>query len=154
MCRLATLLLLAARRSPGWAWVFAACMAWVLPAGAETVVVVASSSSVSTLSAEQVSDLFLGKTGRFPDGAGPVQTFDLSEGSVAREQFYRRLTGRDTAQMTAYRARMMFTGRGQPPIELARDELVRRAVAGNPLALGYLERNAVDASLRIVLVLH
>ena len=144
----------AAGRPLGRGLLVTACLALLAPAWADTVVVVSASSPVTALSAEQVSDLFLGKAGRFPDGAGPVQTYDLGEGSVARELFYRRISGRDPAQMTAYRARMMFTGRGQPPIELDHDDQVRRAVARNPLALGYLERTAVDTSLRVVLVLH
>jgi ABC-type phosphate transport system substrate-binding protein len=46
----------------------------------------------------------------------------------------------------------VFTGRGQPPAELGDSAAVRRKVADNPEAIGYIERSALDASVRQVLV--
>jgi hypothetical protein len=48
---------------------------------------------------------------------------------------------------------MVFTGRGQPPREAASDAAVRRMVADNPSMIGYIERAALDPSVRPVLVL-
>ena len=47
---------------------------------------------------------------------------------------------------------MVFTGRGQPPAELSDSAAVRRRVAEDPDAIGYIERNALDASVHAVLV--
>jgi hypothetical protein len=47
---------------------------------------------------------------------------------------------------------MVFTGRGQPPAELTDSATVRRKVADDPEAIGYIERSALDTSVRPVLV--
>jgi hypothetical protein len=46
---------------------------------------------------------------------------------------------------------VIFTGRGQPPRSVASGDLVKKLLAGNPDAIGYVERSEVDDSLRIVL---
>ena len=48
---------------------------------------------------------------------------------------------------------MVFTGRGQPPREAPDNTAVKRMVADNPAMIGYIERSALDASVRPVLVL-
>jgi hypothetical protein len=52
--------------------------------------------------------------------------------------------------MKAYWSKLVFTGRGNPPREVANVEALRRLVAGDPNAIGYLERSLVDSRLRIV----
>ncbi|WEF35088.1 hypothetical protein [Pseudoduganella chitinolytica] len=55
--------------------------------------------------------------------------------------------------MKAYWTKMIFTGRGQPPREAPNSAAVRRLVADNPGMIGYIERAALDPSVRPVLVL-
>jgi hypothetical protein len=52
--------------------------------------------------------------------------------------------------MKAYWTKMVFTGRGQPPRELATSVAVRRMVAENPAMIGYIDRSALDASVKPV----
>jgi hypothetical protein len=47
---------------------------------------------------------------------------------------------------------MVFTGRGQPPAELPDSAAVRRKVADDLGAIGYIERGALDGSVHAVLV--
>lgn len=119
-------------------------------AGADGVVAVVSAKRPATeLSAEQVADIFLGKTSRFPDGsmATPI---DQSEDSPAREKFYARFTGKSPAQVKAYWAKIIFTGRGQPPRQVAGSVEARRAIAQNPNAIGYIDASLVDDTVRVV----
>ena len=120
-------------------------------ASAELVVIVSSRNPNPVLNAEQVSAIFLGQTGRFPDGAAAV-AIDQGLGA-ARDLFYRQLTGKSPALLKAHWSKMVFTGRGQPPREAASDAAVRRMVADNPSMIGYIERTALDPSVRPVLVL-
>jgi hypothetical protein len=53
--------------------------------------------------------------------------------------------------LKAYWSKMVFTGRGQPPCEAPDSAAVRRKVAENPELIGYIERSALDASVRPVL---
>lgn len=117
-------------------------------ARADPVVVAAAASPLETLGPDDVARIFLGKTETTPAGRHVVPV-DQPEGVPVREQFYRRLTGKSAAQLRAYRARLIFTGQGQPPRQLASDALVR-FLASNPNAIGYCDRLAVPAGLRIL----
>ena len=118
----------------------------------DLVVVVSSRSPAQAMSVDQVAAIFLGQTGRFPDGTSAV-ALDQEVGSAQRDDFYRQVTGKSPALLKAHWSKMVFTGRGQPPREASGDAAVRRLVADNPSMIGYIERAALDASVRPVLVL-
>jgi len=121
-------------------------------ASAELVVVVSSRSPVGPLGADQVAAIFLGHASRFPGGAQAL-AIDQPLGAPQRDGFYRTLTGKTPALLKAHWSKMVFTGRGQPPREAGGDAAVRRLVAENPSMIGYIEREALDPSVRAVLVL-
>lgn len=133
------------------------CLLLALAAGtvaaAELVVVVSARSPVTALRAEQVADIFLAEVRRFPDG-GEAVALDLPIGSPLRDEFYLKVANRTPALMKAYWTKKIFTGRGQPPRELQNSQAVRKLVAENPTLIGYIERSALDASVRPVLVVH
>jgi ABC-type phosphate transport system substrate-binding protein len=116
---------------------------------ADVVAVVSSTSAITTLSKAQVTDIFLGKINRFPNGALAVP-IDQAEGSPAREEFYVLYAGKSSAQVTSYWAKIIFTGRGQPPKAVAGSIEVRKLLAANPQAIGYIERSTVDSSVKIL----
>jgi hypothetical protein len=118
---------------------------------AELVVIVSARNPLSVLRPEQVVDIFLAQTGRFPGGDEAV-ALDLPLGSPLRDEFYSRVAARSPALMKAYWTKMVFTGRGQPPRELATSAAVRKMVADNPSMIGYIDRSALDASVKAVLV--
>jgi ABC-type phosphate transport system substrate-binding protein len=118
----------------------------------ELVVIVSAKSQVTALRPDQVAAIFLGQAGRFPDG-GEAVALDQRLGSQERNQFYSQVTGKTPALLKAHWSKMVFTGRGQPPRELADAATVRRMVADNPSMIGYIDRSALDASVRPVLVL-
>lgn len=118
---------------------------------AELVVIVSAKNPMFALRADQVADIFLAQTGRFPGGDEAV-ALDLPVGSPLRDEFYSKVAARSPALMKAYWTKMVFTGRGQPPRELANSVAVRRLVAENPLMIGYIDRSALDASVKPVLV--
>jgi len=120
-----------------------------LAAAAELVVIVSARSPVTALRPDQVADIFLAQTGRFPGGEEAV-ALDLPVGSSLRDEFYSRYAARSPAMMKAYWTKMVFTGRGQPPRELATSIAVRRMVAENPAMIGYIDRSALDASVKPV----
>ena len=133
------------------------CLVLALLAGAaataELVVVVSAQSPITALRAEQVADIFLSEATRFPDG-GEVVALDLPIGSPLRDDFYLKIANRTPALMKAFWTKKIFTGRGQPPRELPNSLAVRKLVADNPTLIGYIERSALDASVRPVLVVH
>lgn len=127
---------------------FAAAISLV--AGAEDVVAVVSAKSpITSLNSEQVADIFLGKTTRFPDGSAAVP-IDQNEDSPDRDRFYAQYTGKSAAQVKAHWSKLIFTGRGQPPRQVANGAEAKRALAENPHAIAYIDNRLVDASVRVL----
>jgi ABC-type phosphate transport system substrate-binding protein len=118
-------------------------------ARADVVAVVSAKSTVTTLTNAQVTDIFLGKVSRFPNGT-PALPIDQPEGSVARDQFYAKFLGKSAAQIKAFWSKIIFTGRGQPPKEAADSLDVKKRISENPAAIGYIEESAIDPSLKVV----
>lgn len=124
--------------------VFAAC------ARAEVVVIVSAKSPVKSLTADQTTRIFLGKVATFPSGQSALPV-DQPEGSSARDEFYSKVARKNPSQLTAYWAKVIFTGDGRPPMLLADDIAVRKAISKNPNTIGYIDKSAVNRSVRIVL---
>jgi ABC-type phosphate transport system substrate-binding protein len=116
---------------------------------AEVVVVVSAKSPVTTLSKNQVVDIFLGKANRYPDGSQAVP-IDQVEGSAARDEFYLKFSGKSPAQLKAHWSKIIFTGRGQPPQEVSNSVGVKRSLVENPNAIGYIQQNLVDESVKML----
>jgi ABC-type phosphate transport system substrate-binding protein len=112
-------------------------------ASAEVVVVLNPNNPVASMTADQVADYFLGKS----TGLQPV---DLPESSGARTEFYQKVTGKDAAQVKALWTRLIFTGKATPPKEVGSNADVKKAVASNEKAIGYIEKSAVDSSVKVV----
>lgn len=118
---------------------------------ADVVVVVSARSAASRLTVEQTAKIFLGKVNVFPDGSNAVPV-DQPEGVAIRDEFYVKVVRKNSSQLTAYWAKIIFTGGDScPPKLLEGNVAVRRAVASNPNAIGYIDRSVVDSSVRVVL---
>ncbi|HAT29775.1 MAG TPA: phosphate ABC transporter substrate-binding protein [Janthinobacterium sp.] len=116
----------------------------------EFVVIVSAKNPLTSLRADQVADIFLGQSARFPDGAEAI-ALDQSIGSAIRDDFYARVTAKTPPLVKAYWSKMIFTGRGQPPRELPNSASIRKLVADNPSLIGYIDKSALDASVKAVL---
>ncbi|HEX2547565.1 MAG TPA: hypothetical protein VHL79_21960 [Ramlibacter sp.] len=108
--------------------------------------VVVGHPNAPALTKEQVADVFLGK-------GTTLVPVDQPEASPLYAEFYRKATGRDVAQVKATWARLVFSGKAQAPRQLADSAAVRRAVAADPKAIGYIEKSAVDNSVKVILPL-
>jgi ABC-type phosphate transport system substrate-binding protein len=114
------------------------------PAAADVVVVMGSGSSAGNLSKDQIADIFLGKS-------TTLTPIDQPESSPLRDEFYTKVTGKSAAQAKSYWAKMAFTGKGTPPKEVANSAEVKKTLAGNPGLIGYIEKSAVDGSVKTLL---
>ncbi len=124
--------------------------AFAIPASAEFVVIVNARNPVATMTAEQVAQVFLGRSTSFPAG-GSVAPVDQKEGATIRDEFYTKVADKNPGQVKAYWAKQMFSGKGSPPRELASSADIKHAVASDAAAIGYIEKSAVDASVKAVL---
>jgi hypothetical protein len=111
----------------------------------ELVVIV--NSGAEGISRDQIADLYLGRS----SGLTPI---DQPANSPIYAEFYKKATGRDVAQVKAIWSKIIFTGRGLPPKQMADSVAVKKAVAANPKAIGYIDKSAVDASVKVALTLN
>lgn len=117
---------------------------------AQVAVVVNPKSAAASMTADQVASIFLGKSSTLPSGATAAAA-DQAEGSAVREQFYSKVAGKQAAQVKAAWSRLVFSGKATPPKELGSSADVKKFVAANPDAIGYIEKSAVDGSVKVVL---
>lgn len=112
-------------------------------ANAELVVIVNAKNGASSMTAEQVANVYLGKDSAFAPA-------DLPE-SAARSEFYSKVAGKDSAQVKAIWARLVFTGKTQPPKEFGSSAEAVKFVGSNEKAIAYVEKSAIDGSVKPVL---
>src|SRR6185312_2124392 len=108
-----------------------ALAALAIPVRAELVVIVNPKNPAASMSAEQVAQVFLGRSTSFP-GGGAATPLDQKEGVAVRDEFYTKVADKNPGQVKAYWAKQMFSGNGSPPRELGSSADVKRAVAADP----------------------
>ncbi len=118
-------------------------------ARADVVTVVSAKSPITALSKSQVADIFLGRVSHFPDGTQAVP-IDQADGSRRRDEFYDKVVGKSAAQIKAYWAKIIFTGRGQPPPTVSNDSEMKKRIVENPAAIGYIDRSLVDDKVKVL----
>ncbi len=119
-------------------------------ASAQVAVIVNHKSPLASMTPEQAAAIFLGKTSTLPSGQTAVPA-DLPESDKAREIFYSKAAGKSPAQVKATWARLTFSGKATPPKEVPTAADVKKHVAANPDAIGYIEKSAVDNTVKVVL---
>lgn len=117
-------------------------------AAAAEVKVIVNSSVRTTVTAQDVEDVFLGKKNNLPGG---IKVVPVDQAEEVRNEFYKKVTKKDPAQLKAYWSRLIFTGKGMPPKELASDAEVIRYVANDPEAIGYVSGNAQLRGVTVLL---
>ncbi len=109
--------------------------------GQELLVIVNKENAMSSLSKQQVIDLFMGRTPYFPSGDAVVK-LDAPSSSKVRENFYQSLVQMSLPEINAYWARLMFSGRATPPMQVPKEQDVIKLVASNSNAIGYVLKSS------------
>ncbi|TCJ18043.1 hypothetical protein EZJ19_03825 [Parasulfuritortus cantonensis] len=139
MTRCARLLLLLALLLPAWA-----------RADADLVLVVNAKSGVDRLTQEEAVNIFMGRYRQLPSGI-PAVPIDQPDTQPEKALFYRLLVNKDLAEINAYWARLLFSGRTSPPHQAKSAAEALDLLARQRGAIGYIERSQVDARVKIVL---
>jgi ABC-type phosphate transport system substrate-binding protein len=121
----------------------AAVLLVALPAMADVVVVVNPKAAESSMTKDQVAQFFLGKS----TSMSPV---DQPESAPIRAEFYKKVTDKEASQVKSLWSKLVFTGKATMPKEAADSAAVKKMVAADPKAIGYIEKSAVDASVKVI----
>jgi ABC-type phosphate transport system substrate-binding protein len=118
-------------------------LAVVHPAHADVVVIVSANSPVTTLSTAQIARIFQGKSNM-------MTPLDSQGHTVTRREFYAKVVGMDEARVREMWSKLLFTGKGSVPRELASGVDVVKAVAADPKAISYVDRSFVNMTVKII----
>lgn len=112
----------------------------------EIAVVVNPKNPATRMFSEQASQFFLGKSTMFVP-------LDQAEKSPIRAEFYQKISGKDISQVKAAWAKIVFTGKGVAPAEMHSTAEVKKAIVADINAIGYIEKSAVDDSVKVILTI-
>ena len=115
---------------------------------AETAVIVNPQNS-SSLDKKAIKKIFMGKTKKFADGT-PVSPINASKGTSTRDDFNQQMIGRNTAKVSAHWSKLVFTGKGTMPKELASDAEIIAMVSASKGAISYVEAAAVTDAVKVI----
>ena len=130
------------------------CWAGLGAAGAESVPdfrIIVHPDNSNGLSRDFLTDVYLKRVTRWPDGEG-VHPVDQRASSSVRQRFSDAILKRSVAAVKRYWQQRIFSGRELPPPELDSDEAVVSYVVGHRGAVGYVSGSAkLDRSKAVVL---
>lgn len=115
-------------------------------ARAEIVVVVNTANQASRMFSEQAAQFFLGKSNQFT----PI---DQGKESAIRRDFYQKIASKSLSQVEGVWAKIEFSGKGTMPKSYNSDAAVKKAVAADPTAIGYIDKASVDETVKVLLTL-
>ncbi|MCP5017798.1 MAG: phosphate ABC transporter substrate-binding protein [Ketobacter sp.] len=113
------------------------------------VAVIVNPANDSSLQADDIAKLYLGKSKKFSNGQSAI-ALDRGEGTELRVKFLESTVGKDESQMKSYWSRLIFTGKGIPPKVVETDAEVKDLVSRNPDTIGYIDAGAVDDTVKVV----
>jgi ABC-type phosphate transport system substrate-binding protein len=120
-------------------------------AGEPVLVVIVHPSRTDTPTRGDVARMFLQRRRFWLDGT-PIVPLNREPGSPEREAFSTRVLGAESGRFSAYWNTQYFQG-VFPPTVLSSASAVKRYVATDPRAIGYVASAEVDASVRVVLTI-
>ncbi|MBA5606465.1 hypothetical protein H3H36_13995 [Duganella sp. FT3S] len=113
------------------------------PARAELVIIVNPQNAATRMFPSQAAQFFLG-------GSVLFTPIEQPEGSAIRAEFDKKVLEKTPAQVEAIWSKIVFTAKGKPPKECKSSAEVKKAVAENVNAIGYIEKAAVDETVKVI----
>lgn len=124
-----------------------------VPAGpamaADWVLIAHPKAGIERLSQDEVINIFLGRYRRLASGVS-AEPLDQPADSALRARFYRQLVDKNLAEINAYWARLVFSGKTRPPAIASSSEDAIQRVSLHPESLAYVEKSKVDARVVVV----
>lgn len=113
------------------------------------IVVIVNPANQDAISKADVRRMYMGKTSQFPNGI-KVKAVNYDAENTIRHAFDKALLKRDSAQIQALWAKLVFTGQGVPPNVLSSSQEALEFVKANPDAIGYVSEGEVSADVKVL----
>ena len=112
-------------------------------------VIVSKDSNINNISKKELSKIFLAKTKRLPSGDRAIPVENTNK--VYQSKFYKIVSNKNEKQLKKYWAKMIFTGRGQPPKKINSINEVIAFIQNNKNAISYIPFDYVNNDLKIIM---
>lgn len=129
--------------------VIMALLGFARPAAAEMAVIVNKDNPLTAISTTEIEMIYLGKKKLFEDGVAAVPV-DLPAESPVRQEFFATVLGKDGESYRLYWVRMIFSGKGQPPVTLKSEEEAVRFVAGNKGGIAFVDSGGIASGVKVI----
>jgi len=116
---------------------------------AEIVVVAHSDNPITSLTKAEVKKFFLKKMKNLP-GGGVWQPIDLPQGDADRVKFYQKIIGKTDAQIGAYWAGQVFSGKSIPPLGATSTDDMLLRINQDKSAISYTRKENVSNGVKIL----
>lgn len=113
------------------------------------VAVIVHPSNDSSIDQSAIKRMFLGKTKAFSNGRSAI-LLSLDPSSPITEEFNREVMGKSGSQIKAHWSKMIFTGKGTPPQEMASIAEIISAVSANPDAIAFVDAASVTDAVKVI----
>lgn len=129
--------------------VIMAALGWARPAFAEMVVIVNKDNPLATISKADIEMIYLGKKKQFQNGL-PAVPVDLPADFPLRREFFANVLGKGEDSYRLYWVRMIFSGKGQPPLTLGAEDEAVRFVSQNKGGIAFVDSGGITSGVKVV----
>ncbi len=136
------------RKSICYVALLAMCLVSI-PAMAGDYVIITNKDNANAVDKDFVAKIYRGEAKVWPNGDS-VAAYDLPEDNAARVAFDQEVVGKSVSQMKALWGQLIFSGKAVPPKKVDSDDDVKKAVASNKGAVGYIKASSTDGSVKAI----
>lgn len=116
------------------------------------IAIIVNPQNTADLDNNLIRSIFLSKTKHFPNGE-TIQTLALEDDTEEMKIFNREIIKKSQTQLNSYWSRMIFSSKGQPPAIKEKSQEIKKIVASNINAIGIVNANQVDDSVKVMLTI-
>ncbi len=128
-----------------------ALLIFLSPVTVADVAVIVNTKNTQAFDKSSINRLFLGKDKTFANKETAFLITQLENSDIASE-FNTKVLDKSAKQLKSHWSRLVFTGKGIPPNEMASDAEVIDEVKRNPNAIGYVDAAAVTPDVKLVVI--
>jgi ABC-type phosphate transport system substrate-binding protein len=116
---------------------------------AADIVAIGNKANANSVDKALVVKIYSGEARTWSDG-GTIMVIDQADDNPERADFNQAFLGRSNSNVKALWAQLIFTGRALPPKVIDGDAEVKKAVAANKNAIGYIKAASVDDTVKVL----
>ncbi len=137
------------RKQQKWLILSALLNGMIFPASVMAdIVIIVHPSNAAVIDQTSVKKIFMGRTKTFSNGEKAIP-LDVEAGDI-RKTFLKKYLQKDQSAIDSYWSRMIFTGGGTPPKSYATEDDIKKLVANNPNAIGYIDSAKADKTVKVI----